>query len=399
MPLSFAEWDAARKGGQALDPTVTGKVASDQPPALAVDNPSVDDLLSQAKGTLSKADAFSKSIGVDRAVAPARKDYTPSQNTQPTPYGEGYKASPYDSPDTARTNELERTALAFGKGVAHSPVDMLKGALGIPKQIAEGYTSAIPTLLKDPSLLKEAPAAAVQGIKDIGADPETGGSLAGQLALGKAGPKGALKGLETATRMAPGVIGAPIEALGKGMEYAGTSRPVQALGKFGPLEALARGDWKGLAAAAVPPVLEYGGKALKSVGSRIRASDPLQGIMRAVAPVRNALASPLTMGAEEAIASPHGAPVSTEHVGYSLPSEQNDFNYEKPSPKFHNRPSLDALARLTDSAPPYSGPERRTASRTNDAGADVFHHASRTGRSITDEQMNALLKRFGGAGR
>lgn len=403
MP-SFAEWEAQRKGGAGAPAQSLATEGPGVPAALHVDNPSVDELLAQAKGTLAKADTFSKSIGTDRTVAPARQDYTPSAHTQPSPYGKAYQASPNDSPETARSNELERTALAFGKGVAHSPVDLLKGVLGIPQQIAEGYTSAIPTLLKDPSLLKEAPAAAVQTVKDIGADPEAGGSLAGQLALGKAGPKPALAGLETALRVAPDVVGAPLEALGRGSEALGTSRPMRAIAKLGPWEAVARGDWKGLAAAAVPPILEHGGRALQSAGSKIRGMDPLAGLMRAVAPVRNALISELNFGGDAAPVVPR-PPQSTESpVPTHLPSEYNDFNYEKPPTRWSGRrPSLDALARLTDSEPPaYDGAERRSTPRSGnskDAGADVFHRASRTGEHLTEAQMAALLKRFGGAGR
>src|SRR5438552_4174911 len=73
------------------------------------------------------------------------------------------------------------------------PVDqsIVTKRLGVPSALLEGFAGqqGLPALLADPSLLREAPAAALGGAQAISNDPEQAGSMLGQLLLGKFAPE------------------------------------------------------------------------------------------------------------------------------------------------------------------------------------------------------------------
>ncbi len=219
MGLSFAEWEAQRKSGQPAP-----------------------------------------------SVSPEATNADPS-STADTPFRPNLNASWLS--DSARYAGSEL------KGAAHSPIDALKGLLGLPGAVVSGAGE----LIKDPSLLLEAP----QMVADIAQRPEELGSMLGQAVVGKAVPGVA----RFAADRAPGIVGNTISAAGRGAEAVGGSKPVKALAKFGPLEAMVRGDWKGLAATVAPQVLEYGGQKFQSLGNTISNIDipaSLQGLLRRIMP-------------------------------------------------------------------------------------------------------------------
>lgn len=80
--------------------------------------------------------------------------------------------------------------------------------------------------------------------------------------------------------IAPGVgelaaqAGKGVSAVGRGAEALGKSGPVRAAGALGPVEAIVRGDLKGVALAATPPALEYGGRGLQRVGEAMQDLKP-----------------------------------------------------------------------------------------------------------------------------
>lgn len=121
----------------------------------------------------------------------------------------------------------------------------------------------------------------------IGVIPGVGSGIvhAGETAKGGdiAGGAGQLAGLASAAYLPtvaskipelPGVVGRGAGSLGRGMESAGVAAQNAKVPMLGAAEAIYRGDPKGLAVAATPYALEYGGKATQKLGS---ALEGLQG--------------------------------------------------------------------------------------------------------------------------
>lgn len=164
-----------------------------------------------------------------------------------------------DTPASAFVSELGRTAKEAAIGVAKSPWDMLQSVLH-PVDTVTGMGHAI--------------AHPLDTIKAIGDNPRAGGSLLGQMLLA---PK--IPGLAEG---APGVVGRGLGAVGRGMEAAGTSQVAQTAGRFGAMEAALRLDPKGIAIAAAPAILKYGGQGAQRLGSSLEG---LTSFARGTAPV------------------------------------------------------------------------------------------------------------------
>lgn len=101
------------------------------------------------------------------------------------------------------------------KGFAWSPIDALKGLAHLPAAVAQGWTEAIPTLIQNPSLLAEAPAAIKDAVAYYGQHPDELGSLLGQAVMAKAVPARAVRAGGAAAKdavvsAATKVVGSPL---------------------------------------------------------------------------------------------------------------------------------------------------------------------------------------------
>src|SRR3954465_15205250 len=123
--MTFAEWEAARKGGVAPAPEQQDAPTGDQhahPTAEGFGNSEVDRLLAEAKGTLTKTDGLSHTLASGpRPQAPAGS--APDRTLLSS---EPYQASELDSPAMAMGNELSRTGARAMVGLARSPMDAIK---------------------------------------------------------------------------------------------------------------------------------------------------------------------------------------------------------------------------------------------------------------------------------
>lgn len=125
------------------------------------------------------------------------------------PEGDVLTSSLEDGPMMAATTSLMQTAGSAAKGLARSPWDMLKALPQMPGTVYKGLTQDIPALMRDPSLLKEIPAAAKMGANYLGNNPEEAGSLLGQVLLGEGArlpgvKSAAVQGLRTAGELGGG---------------------------------------------------------------------------------------------------------------------------------------------------------------------------------------------------
>lgn len=166
--------------------------------------------------------------------ATAKKAVEPPQPLQPDAPVEMYHPGLDESPLSAGASELGRTAKEAAIGVARSPLDLLKGLLGLPGQVVSGLfgKEGLPALIKDPSLLGETGAAVKSGVTALGDNPRDAGSMLGQLLIGKlAGPTVAGAVGEAAAPVYEGVtrnVGKGVSAVGRGAEAVGkaTKHPV-----------------------------------------------------------------------------------------------------------------------------------------------------------------------------
>ena len=225
--------------------------------------------------------------------------YTPPETTtQPEMYHPGLG----DDPTSAALGELLRTGKEAAIGVARSPVDALKG-------LFELATTDPRTTIKNLVAAGSDPPAVIKALSD---NPREAGSALGQLLLtGKFGPK------------IPGAVGkipAGVSAAGRGVERAGTALAETKVGGFGvpglgALDAmLGAHPGRGLAIAATPYALKYGGKGLQAVGGGLerlkeavmapRATVAPQrpvGTVRASREVPYRMEAPIASAAEEAV--------------------------------------------------------------------------------------------------
>jgi hypothetical protein len=223
--------------------------------------------------TLAEFDAARKAargqpgIGVPTAVADAAALRDPGQ-------GDYFRKHPYQeskssTPETAALAELFGTAGKAAKGFLKAPLNAVKSLPSLPRQVLEGY-AGLADVVKDPSLLAQLPRASLVGLQAIGNDPEMGGELLGQLALGKLGPKmpGMAEGAINATGRGVGKLGRSIEAAGtiaKEAKFGGVGVP-----GLGALEAVfGSHPVAGVATALAPTAAEYGGRFLQKGGKAL----------------------------------------------------------------------------------------------------------------------------------
>ena len=159
-----------------------------------------------------------------------------------------------DDPTSAAMGELLRTGKEAAIGVARSPLDVAKG-------LYELVTSPVESARN----ISQAATHPGEILKALADNPREAGSALGQLLLtGKFGPK------------IPGAVGkipAGVSAAGRGVERAGTALAKTKVGGFGvpglgALDAiLGAHPGRGLAIAATPYALKYGGKGIQAMGS------------------------------------------------------------------------------------------------------------------------------------
>lgn len=198
-----------------------------------------------------------------------------------------YQPGLADTPGTAFFNELARTGKEAATGFIQSPWDALKGLVGLPQQAWKGLTEDIPTLMRDPSLLQETPAAIAQGVRDFGDDPRAGGSLLGQMLLAPKIPGMA----ETALERGPGMVGRAAAKVGRGVESAGTGLAGQGVLRTA-LGGYAGGPAGAVTAAISPKALELGGRALQRGGQALEGADVLGGLKRAASRLKPDIPEP-----------------------------------------------------------------------------------------------------------
>lgn len=198
-------------------------------------------------------------------------------NTTPTSADDGFQIKPGE--------DALASTMRYGgeelKGLAHAPMDALSGLLSAPGAAMHGWIHDIPTAIKETfapsdgqdSLIKSVPGAAVDAVKNLALHPDALGSMLGQAVLGKVAAVHGPAALETAVSRGPALAGKAIGSVGRGMEAVGTSGPAKAAGHFGMLESALRLDPKGLAIAAAPKALEYGGRALQRGGAAVAGID------------------------------------------------------------------------------------------------------------------------------
>lgn len=321
--MTFAEWEASRKGGlppvaaDAQDAEVPSGNA--HPTAAGYGNSEVDRLLAEAKGTLSKSDMLSHSIGNGPSAAKAPAPDRSLLSSEP------YQASDMDSPLTAAGNELSRTGARAMVGLARSPMDAVKGALGIPAALADSAKTAITNprgfLSTIPEALKSIVTTPAKAIVDPTTDPTEAASLGGQIAFGEGAPALAKAGIRAVPEAASASMRGLAKAAtmtGKGAEALGSSTVAKMASKYGPLEALVRMDPIGLAAAAAPPLLKSGGKMLQRAGQAVSDASPLKGL-------RSLVDKYLPAAAEEA---PSAADVMKGKVSEAKGYEDTGFSHQ-----------------------------------------------------------------------
>lgn len=184
-----------------------------------------------------------------------------------------YDANYQPDPNNERLSFTQDPSRYMGhalKGLVRSPVDLVKGFLGIPGQVVKGLTQDVPALLNDPSLLMEAPGAIKEGAQYANTHPEEMGSFLGQSLLAPKVPGAA----NAALAKGPGIVGRGMGAVGRGMETVGTSKALKSANKYGVMGTAMSGH-PGIAALelAAPPALEYGGRAMQRGGAALEGLD------------------------------------------------------------------------------------------------------------------------------
>ena len=182
----------------------------------------------------------------------------PEEDLTPGTFGPMRHATPGDSPSSAFIGELARTGKEAAIGLAKSPLDLVKNLFNTvahPVDTVEGLAHTV----RHP----------VEAVKNLAANPREAGSLLGQLLLAPEAPGAANEVLASG----PTAVGRGVSAVGRGAEALGKSKLAKIASKYGPMEAVFRGDPLGVAAAAVPPILEYGGKGLQKLGGSLEGLD------------------------------------------------------------------------------------------------------------------------------
>lgn len=156
------------------------------------------------------------------------------------------------------------------KGLARSPIDLVKGLLGLPAQIVKGLGVDLPTLIANPSLVTEIPQAAKDAAEFANTHPDDMGSLLGQALLAPKVPGAA----NAALRNGPRIAGKTLSAVGRGAEAAGEFAAKTNKKGIVPLVTAATGHpWMTAAELAAPPVLKGAGKLAQKGGAALEGLD------------------------------------------------------------------------------------------------------------------------------
>ena len=173
---------------------------------------------------------------------------------------------------SAGRRELLRTGKEAAIGLARSPLDAVKGLFGMVAHPIDAVTN-----------LASSVAHPLDTIEALGDDPRAAGSLLGQVLMGRmAGPKVGAVARSSAPALAEGAatVGRGVGAVGRGMEAVGASAPAKHLASWGGVEAAMAMDPKGLALAAAPTALKYGGKGVQAAGRLLeRAPSAMDSLM------------------------------------------------------------------------------------------------------------------------
>ena len=185
------------------------------------------------------------------------RPYTPpTESTGPEMHHPGLTETPFE----AKAGEWLRTGKETALGLVRSPWDLLKNTFGL-------LTTTPNERWNQPSLTGGDLAHAISNPREIpqylGEHPREGGSLIGQLLLGR----------YAVPAVAPHVPGA-ISAVGGRAETLGSTLAETKIGGFGlpglaAAEAILRSDPMGAAVAATPYALKYGGRGLKRAGAAL----------------------------------------------------------------------------------------------------------------------------------
>ena len=109
-----------------------------------------------------------------------------------------------DTPTTAALQELGRTGVETVKGLARSPIDAMKGLFGLATTNPLTTVKNLAHTVANPS----------EVVNAIGADPSLGGSMIGQLLMGKLLP-GQAGNIADATGKGVGSIGGGLTKMGE----------------------------------------------------------------------------------------------------------------------------------------------------------------------------------------
>jgi len=197
---------------------------------------------------------------------------------QPTPHERAVPRADVRLDDTpgmfgsAGRRELLRTGTEAAIGLARSPLDAVKGLFGMVAHPIDTATN-----------LASSVAHPLDTIEALGDDPRAAGSLLGQVLMGRvAGPKVGAVARASAPALAEGAasVGRGVGAVGRGLEVAGASEPVQKAAQLGGLHSILNLDPRGVALAAAPTALKYGGKAVQAGGRLLeRAPSAMDSLM------------------------------------------------------------------------------------------------------------------------
>lgn len=177
-----------------------------------------------------------------------------STGDETEPLGPRYHPGLGDDPTSAVMGELGRTGLEALKGVARSPLDMVKALLH-PIDTVTGLAHTVIHPLDT--------------VESLAKSPRDAGSVLGQLLLAPKVPEAA----NAILREGPSMVGRGMGSVGRGAETAGKSSILKKAQALAPIEAATGHIGPAIASAVAPPILEYGGRALQRGGASLEGLD------------------------------------------------------------------------------------------------------------------------------
>lgn len=193
-----------------------------------------------------------------------------TSQTQQSPQPLNAAAVIGDSPGmfgSAGRRELGRTATEAGIGLVRSPIDAVKGLFNLARHPIDSVSNTVNAI-----------AHPIDTVKALGDDPRAAGSMIGQLLLGKVIPEN-LGTITNATGRGVSAVGRAAESVGDAIGGSKFSVGGMTIPGLGAAEALFRGDPKGLAVAASPYALKYGGKGMQAIGGALeRAPEAMRSL-------------------------------------------------------------------------------------------------------------------------